>query len=186
MATDGVRPIVEGDEESHHFREDHMSTHTASGPARATPVGRERGKGNGGPLAAVVVLLLAFAVGALVIAADRRRAGGGRGPRRRQLRVRLRRPAHDHSAHAATTDRCLPLQSFAGSHAPNAEASRRRTPPTTRPCRPCRRRPREGADDAEGHGRRGRARREVQHLGLRRPRRARARSSTSARGRPSR
>ena len=94
-----------------------MSTHTASSHARFSRGSGGRGVG---PLAAVVVLLLAFAVGALVIAAvvaaqaaDEARddvATGG-----------TTAVAHDHSTHAATGNQSLPLESFAGKTAANAE-----------------------------------------------------------------
>jgi nitrite reductase (NO-forming) len=93
-----------------------MSTHTMSARAH-----RRQGERRGvGPLAAVVVLLLAVAVGALAIAAivaaqaadearDDVNAGG------------VTAATHDHSTHDATASQALPLESFAGKTAANAE-----------------------------------------------------------------
>ena len=96
-----------------------MSTHAASTPARFSR--RDRPKGVGA-LAAVVVLLLAIAVGALAItaivaaqAADEARDDvntGGAG---------TATATHDHSAQDATANQALPLESFAGKTAANAE-----------------------------------------------------------------
>jgi nitrite reductase (NO-forming) len=93
-----------------------MSTQTVS--ARS-PRGQGERRGLG-PFGAVVVLLLAFAVGALAIvavvaaqAADEARddvnAGGATAT------------AHDHSTHDATANQSLPLESFAGKTAANAD-----------------------------------------------------------------
>jgi nitrite reductase (NO-forming) len=93
-----------------------MSTQTVS--ARS-PRGQGERRGLG-PFGAVVVLLLAFAVGALAIvavvaaqAADEARddvnAGG------------VTATAHDHSTHDATANQSLPLESFAGKTAANAD-----------------------------------------------------------------
>ena len=86
--------------------------------------------------------------------------------------------ATDHSSHTANTSSnvSLPLESFAGEDRGGRrdprEGARRR--PTPRLPARARGRRRQGAHDAQGHGRRDRAGREVQHLGLRRSRRSRA------------
>ena len=105
-------------------RRTEMSSHSGTIPARQ----REAQTGSGGSSAVwkVVVLLLGIAVGVLAIAAvvavqaadearDEATAGGAA-------------PAtatHDHSTHASTattSGESLPLQSFAGTTAPNADA----------------------------------------------------------------
>ena len=79
-----------------------------------------------------------------------------------------------HSAHTPESDVSLPLQSFAGSGARKrrgaGDGARRYGCGAAGGAR---RRPREGAHDSQGHDRGDRARREVQHLGVRRPRGAR-------------
>ena len=99
-----------------------MSSHPVS--LRA-PRGRA-GDGASGAVWKVVALLLGFAVGVLAIAAvvamqaadqarDEAGAAAGGGPA-----IGMQ---HDHSAHAgAATAQSLPLQSFAGTTAPNADA----------------------------------------------------------------
>ena len=99
-----------------------MSSHPVS--LRA-PRGRA-GDGASGAVWMVVALLLGFAVGVLAIAAvvamlaadqarDEAGAAAGGGPA-----IGMQ---HDHSAHAgAATAQSLPLQSFAGTTAPNADA----------------------------------------------------------------
>jgi nitrite reductase (NO-forming) len=100
-----------------------MSSHSATIPARR----REAQKGSGGSSAVwkVVVLLLGIAVGVLAIAAvvavqaaDEARDEATSGA------VAPATAAHDHSTHAsaAATGESLPLQSFAGTTAPNADA----------------------------------------------------------------
>ena len=103
-----------------------MSSHSASMPGQSRPAPEVHGGASA--VWKVVALLLGFAVGALAIAAvvavqaaDQARdeaaaATGG-----------VAAPAgavHDHSTHAAATTagQSLPLQSFAGTTAPNAEA----------------------------------------------------------------
>jgi nitrite reductase (NO-forming) len=103
-----------------------MSSHPASMPAQSRPAhGADRG---GSAVWKVAVLLLGIAVGVLAIAAvaavqaadqarDEAAAATAAGTT----------PAgagHDHSAHASTTTagQSLPLQSFAGTTAPNADA----------------------------------------------------------------
>jgi len=101
-----------------------MSSHSATIPAQR----RESQKGSGGSGAVwkVVVLLLGIAVGVLAItavvavqAADEARdeaTAGGAAPAT---------ATHDHSGHASaatTSGVSLPLQSFAGTTAPNADA----------------------------------------------------------------
>ena len=101
-----------------------MSSHSATIPAQR----REAEKGSGGSSAVwkVVVLLLGIAVGVLAItavvavqAADEARdeaTAGSAAPAT---------ATHDHSSHASTANTSavsLPLQSFAGTTAPNADA----------------------------------------------------------------
>ena len=69
----------------------------------------------------------------------------------------------------------LPVNSFAGVIPENALELAEAMRPRTRRCRHSPRRPGQGAHDPQGHGRRDRAWREVQHVGVRRPRRPRAR-----------
>jgi nitrite reductase (NO-forming) len=99
-----------------------MSSHPVS---LGAPRGRA-GDGASGAVWKVVALLLGFAVGVLAIAAvvamqaadqarDEAGAAAGGGPA-----IAMQ---HDHSAHAgAATAQSLPLQSFAGTTAPNADA----------------------------------------------------------------
>jgi len=105
-------------------RRTEMSSHSATIPARR----REAQKGSGGSSAVwkVVVLLLGIAVGVLAIsavvavqAADEARDEATSGA------VAPATATHDHSTHAsaaATSGESLPLQSFAGTTAPNADA----------------------------------------------------------------
>ena len=95
-----------------------MSTHTAPSPAR---LGGRRGGGRGvGPLAAVVVLLLAFAVGALAIAAVV--AAQAADEARDDVAASAAVPAADHAADRAGAGPTLPIESFAGQTAANAES----------------------------------------------------------------
>ena len=99
-----------------------MSTHTASGPAR---LGGRRDGGKGvGPLAAVVVLLLAVGVAALALAAivAAQAADEARDDVRSGAAVATAPAAVDHSAHDATANQSLPLESFAGKTGANAES----------------------------------------------------------------
>jgi nitrite reductase (NO-forming) len=102
-----------------------MSSHSATAPAQRRAA---RGPGGSSAVWKVVVLLLGIAVGVLAIAAvaavkaaDEARdeaAAGGAAPATATA-------THDHSAHASaatTSGESLPLQSFAGTTAPNADA----------------------------------------------------------------
>src|SRR5580765_6939204 len=98
-----------------------MSSHPVS--LRA-PRGRA-GDGASGAVWKVVALLLGFAVGVLAIAAvvamqaaDQARDEAGAAAGGQPIGMQ-----HDHSAHVgASTAQSLPLQSFAGTTAPNADA----------------------------------------------------------------
>jgi nitrite reductase (NO-forming) len=97
-----------------------MSTHTASSPARLG--GRREGGKGIGPLAAVVVLLLAVGVAALAIAAIV--AAQAADEARDDVNAGALAPAQADglSSHDATANQSLPLESFAGKTAANAEA----------------------------------------------------------------
>ena len=97
-----------------------MSTHTASSPARLG--GRREGGKGVGPLAAVVVLLLAVGVAALAIAAIV--AAQAADEARDDVNARALAPAQADgpSTHDATANQSLPLESFAGKTAANADA----------------------------------------------------------------
>jgi nitrite reductase (NO-forming) len=75
--------------------------------------------------------------------------------------------------HAVDHNVALPLSSFAGVVPENAAELAAAHKPYDATLPPLRRRPRQGAHDAQGHHRRDRAGRQVQHVGLRRPRRPR-------------
>jgi nitrite reductase (NO-forming) len=94
-----------------------MSTHTAT-PARLRR--RPEGGGRLGPLAAVVVLLLAVGVGALAIAALAA-AQAADEARDDVVSGGVAAASDGHATHAATANQALPLESFAGKTAANAE-----------------------------------------------------------------
>ena len=149
----------------------------ASYPATSQYGRRAAGQGPGsGALAKVVALFLGIAVAVLRGGGRRDDAGDRRGPRRGEGRRSARggdRDEHDHASDSSSAV-SLPLQSFAGTTAENAEelAMAHKATDATLPPIPAGDLVR-GAHDAEGHGRRDRAGREVQHLGVRRARRAR-------------
>ena len=135
-------------------------------PRRSTPAEPS----GSGVLVKVVAVFLGIAVAVLSVVAVVLAPDRGRCARRRAGAAPA---ATDHSSHTSGSSAVsLPLQSFAGTDRENAEALARRTPPTTRRFRRCRRATSSRSTCPQGHGRRDRARREVQHLGVRRPRRA--------------
>jgi hypothetical protein len=137
-----------------------MSSHSATIPARR----REAQKGSGGSSAVwkVVVLLLGIAVGVLAIsavvavqAADEARDEATSGAALLRPRPTTTPPMR---ARPTTAGESLPLQSFAGTTGANAEALAKAHVAYDATLPPSRRRPRQGAHDPEGHGRRDRAR----------------------------
>ena len=154
-----------------------MSSYPASRPTYRNDASGDRG--GHGALAAVIAVLLGIAVAVLATVAVV--AIQAADDARDEAKAASAQPAaaqpaaHDHASHAASGAVSLPLQSFAGTTAENAEelAEAHKAIRRDAAAGPGRR-PRQGAHDPQGHGRRDRAGREVQHLGVRRPRRARA------------
>ena len=160
-----------------------MSSHPAS-VSTPRPAG---GPGGSSAVWKVVVLLLGIAVGVLAIAAvaavqaaDQARDEVGAATQPASTRRSRPRGADERGSEPADPE--LRRHDGRGRRRACEGARRIRRDAAAGPAG----RPREDPHDLEGHGHRDRARREVQHLGVRRPRRARPDPPRARRARPSR
>ena len=152
-----------------------MASHTvpshSAGRARRTPAPSSRW-----PPSFSEFLVAVLGLFALLMWADARKSDNAT-----EVAVTAAEPAapklgHRAGSQAADHNTALPLDSFAGVVPENAaELAEAHARDGRCPSAGPGRQPGQGGDDPQGHGRRGGAGREVQHLGLRRPRRARAR-----------